>query len=194
MNDFIEKYSKIWNDNPISLMSEYNYLLDETDVLDRLCLNTEEFNREKLYEIMLWKLNRLPVIDDNLIKKMRTVSTFTSKNHRSEANEIVKDLLIVKGMALPMVSTILRFLNPSVFQIIDDRAFRVVFSGDKIKKYQAKPQKMTEMYLENTIEIYFKYLDKLHSICSDKLPFDKLDRILYQLDIKLGNKIGDQDL
>lgn len=91
-------------------------------------------------------------------------------------------------IALPMASTILRFLNPSVFQIIDDRVYRIV--RPKKPKYPAKPQKVNERYLTSSSEIYFEYLDELHKRSSAKLPFEKADRILYELDIKLGNKIG----
>lgn len=87
-----------------------------------------------------------------------------------------------------MASTIFRFLNPDVFQIIDDRAFRVVCSN---KKIPTKPLQVTEKYLEKSCEVYFDYIDQLHEICNDTLPFKEADRILYLLDIKLGNKIGD---
>jgi len=38
--------------------------------------------------------------------------------------------------------------------------------------------------------MYFDYLDELRKVASEKLPFELADRILYQLDIELGNKIG----
>ncbi len=87
-----------------------------------------------------------------------------------------------------MASTILRFINPKVFQIIDDRVFRVLDLKGSIPN---KPQKINDKYLEKCCNIYFGYLDELHKICNDNLPFELSDRILYLLDIKLGNKIGD---
>jgi len=89
-----------------------------------------------------------------------------------------------------MASTILRFINPSVFQIIDDRAYRVLFDGEA--KYPTKPVKITDKYINTSIDIYFKYLNELHRVCSEELPFEFADRILYKLDIQLGNKIGDK--
>jgi hypothetical protein len=87
-----------------------------------------------------------------------------------------------------MASTILRFLNPKTFQIIDDRAYRVLLPREA--KYPSKPNKLTETYVTTSIEVYFKYLDELHKVSSRKLPFHMADRILYQLDIELGNAIG----
>ena len=49
-----------------------------------------------------------------------------------------------------------------------------------------------EKYLRTSVNIYFAYLDKLYEISSAALPFVDADRILYELDIKLGNKIDDE--
>ncbi|MCB1676005.1 MAG: hypothetical protein KDI01_06925 [Halioglobus sp.] len=87
-----------------------------------------------------------------------------------------------------MASTILRFLNPRVFQIIDDRAYRVLLPGRE--KYPTKPARITDGYVKKSVAIYFDYLNELWGIASDKLPFENADRILYQLDITLGNNIG----
>lgn len=40
------------------------------------------------------------------------------------AEEILRKLLMTPGIRLPMASTILRFKNPNVYQIIDQRAYR----------------------------------------------------------------------
>ncbi len=61
-----------------------------------------------------------------------------------------------------MASTILGFLNPSVFQIIDDRVYRVVHPSKA--KYPVKPQKVHERYLTTSADIYFEYLDELHML------------------------------
>ena len=55
MSNFSEKYAHIWGDNPLRLMEEYNYQPELTVSLDNL--DIEDFNREVLYEIVLWKLN-----------------------------------------------------------------------------------------------------------------------------------------
>ena len=131
--------------------------------------------------------NRFPKIDNSLIEKLRSLSALKPTQHR-EAEELLKEMLSCHGIRLPMASTIFRFINPKVFQIIDDRVFRVMkFNG----KIPIKPQIITDSYLQRCCDIYFDYLDELQEICDEKLPFEETDRILYLLDIKLGNRIGD---
>ena len=172
-------------------MKEYDYQPKLTKKLD--ALNSDDFNREALYEIILWKLNRFPQIDDELLVKIQTLSKLKPKAHRS-SKETLKELLACHGIRLPMASTILRFINPSTFQIIDDRVVRVLCEESKEGKQEKipiKPQKMNDRYLERSCDVYFGYLDKLHKISDSSLPFEGADRILYLLDIKKGNKIGD---
>ena len=117
------------------------------------------------------------------------METLGANEHR-KASEVLRALLSSPGIALPMASTILRFLNPKTFQIIDDRVYRIINPGKA--KYPAKPIKINERYLKTSESIYFDYLDELQKHSSEKLPFASADRILYQLDIILGNKIGDE--
>lgn len=185
MTDLISEYKKVWGDNLKQLLEEYDYQKKLTEKLDTL--GPKNLDIKTFYEIVLWKLNRFPSIEDNLLEELKTVKEIKPNEHR-KAKDVLYKMLRSPGIALPMASTILRFLNPSAFQIIDDRVYRVVHPGKA--KYPAKPQKLNERYLKTSSKIYFDYLDALHKLSSPKLPFDKADRILYQLDIKLGNKIG----
>ncbi len=187
MIEIVEKYKAIWGDNPLGLLDEYSYQRELTQKLD--ALNPEDLNIETFYEIVLWKLNRFPHIDSTLLGELRTVAGIAPTSHR-QAQAVLRQLLQSQGIALPMASTILRFLNPAAFQIIDDRVYRIVCPGKT--KYPAKPVNLNERYLATCESIYFEYLDLLHSLASDKLPFASADRILYELDIKLGNRIGDE--
>lgn len=184
VNDFIKKYEHIWDKNPKGLLEKYDYQKKLTDELDQLKPAHVDF--ETIFKIVLWKVNRFPYINEDQIKKLKKVSNFTE---HKQAEALIKELLMIEGIALPMASTILRFINPNVFQIIDERAYRVLFPDQK--KYPSKPQKITDGYLNNSIAIYFAYLDKLHEICDEKLlPFKFADRILYELDKELGHTIG----
>ena len=185
MSQFIDEYREIWGDNPESLLVDYDYHLKLTKELDDL--NPDDLNHEMFYKIVLWKLSRFPYITDELLNKLKGISLIEPKKHK-QAREVIMELLNTSGIALPMATTILRFLNSKAFQIIDDRAYRVLLPGEP--KYPTKPQKITDGYLNKSIEIYFTYLDKIHEVSSVKLPFESADRILYLLDIKLGNKIG----
>lgn len=185
MNEFIELYKNIWGNNPSALLDKYDYHPKLTKKLD--ALSAEEFSKENLYEIVLWKVSRYPYIEDELLAELKSIAKIDRNEHR-KAEKILGKLLRSSGIRLAMASTILRFLNPKAFQIIDDRAYRVLFPGDE--KYPDKPAKVTDRYIERSISVYWKYLDELSKVTCPNFPFEHADRILYQLDIELGNKIG----
>lgn len=173
--------------HPVNLLLDYSYQPALTKKLDSLKPN--DFNREALYEMVLWKINRFPEVSNDLIDELKGLSILKNGEH-GLAKVTLEKLLKCRGIALPMASSILRFINPKTFQIIDDRAYRVLMPGEN--KYPSKPaNNITEKYINNSIAIYFNYLDALIKVSSQELPFHLLDRILYQLDIRIGNKIGE---
>lgn len=189
MHEFIKKHKEIWSNNPRGLLNKYEYNKELTEELDRL--DSQKLNKEIFFKIVLWKLNRYPYISDDLIEDLKDISDL-EEHSDPRASKTIGKLLKTRGIRLPMASAILRFLNPYVFQIIDDRAYRTLQPGSR--KYPEKPQKITDKYIQESTKIYFEYLDKIRKISESSpacFPFDKADRILYQLDIELGNKIGD---
>lgn len=186
LSNLISKYREVWGDDPCKLLDEYDYQPELTRKLD--ALQPEELDIRTFYEMVLWKLNRFPSIPPELLEELKEVGRLAPGQQR-EAQPVLHKLLRSPGIALPMASTILRFLNPSTFQIIDDRVYRIVHPGKA--KYPNKPQRLTQGYLDTSSGIYFDYLDELRRIASEQLPFELADRILYQLDIRLGNRIGD---
>lgn len=91
-------------------------------------------------------------------------------------------MLRERGVDLPMASTLLRFKNPHVFQIIDRHAYRALY-GKKYPIYSTTS-------LDKKVEIYFKYLDDLIVLSRDKaLNFRILDRVLYVFDKKYNGKL-----
>ena len=71
-----------------------------------------------------------------------------------------------------MASTILRFRNPSVFQIIDRHAYRTLYGTDCSLYTQSSAKRKAE--------VYFAYLDDLRLLCEGKgLSFESVDRVLY---------------
>jgi hypothetical protein len=186
MPSLVEQYESVWGTNPREILHDYAYQPELTAKLD--ALSGGDLTQEHFYEIVLWKLNRFPRLAGGLLYELRTIAALKPREHK-RADRQLKALLQSPGIALPMASTVLRFLAPEVFQIIDDRVYRIVFPGRA--KYPSKPSTPSNVYLEASVNIYFDYLDELHRQACDVLPFREADRILYQLDIKLGNEIGD---
>jgi hypothetical protein len=171
------------------LLRAYKYQPQLTEKLDGL--TAEDFTDQTIYEVVLWKVDRFPLLTEDLLRQVNGLKDIKALNaeHEQRAHSAVRSLLSTKGIQLPMASTILRFRNPSVFQIIDERAYRIVCDGEP--NYPSKPYKISNGYLQTCIDIYFSYLAKLKELAVRlQLDFSKLDRVLYQLDIELGNTLG----
>ena len=79
-----------------------------------------------------------------------------------------------KGVRLAMASTILRFRNHTIYQIIDQRVYRFIYGLEL---------KYSETDLNQQITIYFDYLKKLRTVCDEhKVDFEFADRIFYSMD------------
>lgn len=165
------------------LMEKYKYLPEVTKLLDskKEYFQNGNFELIDLYSIMLWKLNRFPTKDGNplenetlnIIKYLAKVTSITT-----EVEEKISQLLDVSQFKLPMVSTILSFVNPDVFQIIDKRTNRIVMGNSS--EYSAN-------YCSHSVSYYVKYLDKLRTF--SKIDFNIAGRAFYQLDIECKNKL-----
>ncbi|VVD29246.1 conserved protein of unknown function [Paraburkholderia dioscoreae] len=169
-----------------TLLNRYSYLPELTAKLDNRAKGTG-VGRLELYEMVLWKLSRFPHIDDELLARIGEVDSIEPGKHR-DAKCLLAELLRCKGVRLPVASTLLRFANPETFQVIDERALRVLLPNDRVPA--PVPGSRSKAYLVRCCELYFRYLDELRTICSEALPFRLADRALYQLDKELGNKIG----
>jgi len=72
-----------------------------------------------------------------------------------------------------MASTILRFKNPDIYQIIDQRVYRFIY-GRELK---------LNSNIDEQIQVYIDYLEKLKEVCEKhKIEFAKADRVLYTMD------------
>ena len=82
------------------------------------------------------------------------------------------------GIRLPMASTILRFKNPHVYQIIDQRVYRLLYKAEL--KLKSQPVQDIQLYLD--------YLKKLKETCEQfDIPFINADRLLYAYDKKVNS-------
>lgn len=172
-----------------ALLKAYRYQPSLTEKLDGMV--DSEFSIETLLEIVLWKTDRYPTLTMRLLRQINDVKTIVNLKGKSlvQAKRTLRSLLEAKGMQLPMASTILRFRNPHIFQIIDKRAYAIVCGDEPI--YPSKPPyKLSNGYLTRSTDMYFAYLEKLHQIAKRlKMDFRTIDRVLYQLHKSLGYTI-----
>ncbi|CAD7802558.1 hypothetical protein CHRY9390_00946 [Chryseobacterium aquaeductus] len=157
-------------DNLKRLLSELPKFKYQKELTEKLDTKKDDFTYETILEIVLWKTNRFPEINDDLIIK---INELRKGYNESLSDNILIKLLDSKGFDLPMASTFLRFINPDYFQIIDQRVYRILY-GKNLKIPFSKPKK---------IELYKKYLIDLKMICLEYgIAFSESDRILYLLD------------
>lgn len=135
-----------------------------------------EFNQELINEIVLWKTKRYAELNPANIKTLNLINKIEPKAKFIDSaltREILMELLKTKGIRLPIASTILRFRNPKIFQIIDQRVYRLIY-GTELK---------IKTNINNNIIQYLDYLTYLRKVCDlYQIPFSKSDRILYEYD------------
>ena len=150
---------------------KYSFQLVLTKKLDSI---SSDFNKEIINEIVLWKVNRYTELEIDTLLLLNTIRKDDEILNTSLTKQILEQLLITKGIQLPMASTILRFKNPKLYQIIDQRVFRFIY-GENMPKYFGS--------IESQIVLYLEYLEKLKNICEEKqINFELSDRIIYELD------------
>ncbi len=155
----------------------YKYQLELTKKLDDL---HSDFNHEILNEIVLWKVNRYVKFEEETIHLLNKTNPKSEKLDEKLTNDILNNLLREeqKGIQLAMASTILRFRNPKIYQILDQRVYRFIYG--KVFKKESK--------IDSQIKMYLKYLNDLKEVCEKhQIDFKEADRILYSMD-KLHNK------
>jgi len=162
------------------IMASYSYNPAVTEYLDsrREKFAKGNFSFEDLFAIMLWKIDRIPTKDGKLLdekiledfKKLAAVSGI--EGNEDFVEEALNSLLQINQFEIPMVSTILSFLNPDVFQIIDIRTNRIIMGNQKSKGYK-------KTYGKNPARYYIDYLKELRHY---QVPFEIAVRFFYQLD------------
>jgi len=142
------EYNTIFNykSDPIEFLESYRYQPKLTKNLDEL--NDVQFNQELLNKIVLWKLNRYVAIGPEVFKELDSLISLERGAHRKCSTILIK-LLNTKGADLPMASTILRFRNPEVFQIIDRHAYRAVYG----RKYPLYPMSSIRRKTEEVFDL-----------------------------------------
>jgi len=162
----------------------FDYQKELTKKLDK---TKSQFNQELLNEIVLWKVNRYALFNSTLINEINTISSWKVLNEE-KTHEILTSLLKTKGVQLAMASTILRFRNPNIFQIIDQRAYRVI-EGGPLKLSQIN-ETSRDKTIDKQIEIYLDYLVNIKKACKKlDIDFDDADRVLYIIDKNINKSV-----
>lgn len=153
--------------------SVYNYQTELTSKLDKL---DTDFDQDIINEIVLWKVNRYAAIDRETLNLINQIK----KNDTQLNSELTGAILLrllrreQKGFRLAMASTVLRFKNPKIYQIIDQRVFRFLYGRDL---------KYSETNINEQITIYLDYLQKLKNVCAEhSVNFETADRVFYSMD------------
>ncbi|MCJ7650243.1 MAG: hypothetical protein MUP85_16665 [Candidatus Lokiarchaeota archaeon] len=178
MNKSKSEKHKTISDIKIQL-SEYNYEY-QSELTAKLDSISGNFNQSIINEIILWKVNRYAKIEDDTLIYLNQIKKSNRKIDISLTRKILEKLLLTKGIRLPIASSILRYKNPSIYQIIDQRVYRLINDCELKLPSSIKSQ----------IDLYLTYLTKLREICKNKnIPFKDADRILYVIDKKVNKKI-----
>ena len=163
----------IQEENPSTeklLSLDFNFQPELTEKLDNFNL---DFNQELINEIVLWKINRYVKLSSITLDLINKIDEKSNAVNPGLTGEILLNLLQTKGIRLPMASTILRFKNPNIYQIIDQRVYRMIY-GIELK---------LRTNLNENILQYLEYLTDLRKVCNDfQIPFSESDRILYEYD------------
>lgn len=157
---------------------EYTYQKLLTDKLDEF---DGEFDQNTINEIVLWKINRYAKIKESTLKLLNDLpQNFDEQKTR----EVLKELIETKGIQLAMASTILRFQNPKIYQIIDQRVYRMVY-GIPLSISSSK----SETNKDAQVDLYLSYLKELKRVSEKiKIDFELLDRVLYMADKRMNKK------
>lgn len=157
-------------------LEDFKYQPALTKSLD---LREGDFNQDCINEIVLWKVNRYAPLHPETLAALNRISCNKRILDEKLTREVLNRLLSSeRGIRLPMASTILRFKNPHIYQIIDQRVYRFIRGEDVIY-----PKKQ-----EDQADFYLSYLKELRAECQKySIEFKDADRILYQAD-KTKNK------
>ena len=153
----------------------YNFQNELTKKLD----NTKwYFSQEIINEIVLWKVNRYAILDNETLNLINDIDVKSNIIDIDLTSKLLEKLLNTKWIKLAMASTILRFKNPSIYQIIDQRVYRFIYW---------KVMSLKWLKTDGIIKLYIDYLLKLKEICSlNWINYSESDRVLYALDKKLN--------
>lgn len=141
---------KTINDMEFRINSEYEVLNYQKKLTAKLDAYDGLFNQEKINEIVLWKVNRYAELSEQSLSLLNKISSVNNAIDETLTKDILHSLLPEPGIRLPMASTILRFKNPNIYQIIDQRVYPIIYG----KEYRSS---FSENGIDQEIELYLDY-------------------------------------
>jgi hypothetical protein len=157
---------------------QFVYNNEETNELNRLLNNNTSVTIDHLRRVSLWKLDRVLDVQEELIERLRDmVSRKNLSIDDTDFEILINDLICCSGIGMPMASSILKFLRPDIFPIIDVRAYRALY-GKKIS------------YSTYNVSIYKQYVKRVYEIRDIlNIPLSDVDQQLYCFDKVNNGKI-----
>ncbi len=145
---------------------------------------SNKFDQNVINEIVLWKVNRYAEIGEEVLEQINLIKVNSKTLNIDLTSKILSNLLdkATKGIQLPMASAILRFRNPKIYQIIDQRVYRIIY-GENFTNVSRK------LKTQELIDLYIKYLRDLRVECLRlSISFEIADRVLYNADKRLNRE------
>ena len=143
------------------------------------------FNQSMINKIVLFKVNRYAEIPNYILDELNKISSKGRVIDKELSRSVLHKLLMQKGIRMAMASTILRFKNPNIYQIIDQRVYRLLY-GKKLKMSSSKSQKQHNIQ----IDLYFNQLDELKKLSKDYgYKFSDMDRTFFYADKKYNKNL-----
>ncbi len=157
-------------------VKDFQYQENLTSSLDNF---SGDLNQNKINEIVLWKVNRYAELSDETIDLLNQIKSEDRALDVNFTEKVLASMLLTKGVRLPMASTILRFKNPHIYQIIDQRVYRFIY-GKEIKHFNN---------IQENIALYIDYIELLRQKCDKyNIDFFYADRLLYLADKRANSK------
>jgi hypothetical protein len=169
---------KKFNIQTDKLNYEFGFNPKETSSIHNELNNNSNLNINDMRRIALWKLDRVLNIPDEIIEKLNKLASDKNLNHRDDISiKTINALVECEGVGFPMASSILKFIRPDIYPIIDVRAYRAL-KGKKL------------YYSSYTLDLYLDYIDNLVQFSKlFKMPLKQIDEQLYEFDKKYNGKI-----
>lgn len=169
---------RVFNMENDLLEDVFSYHMGEKYAIRESLKNKSDIQIDDIRRIALWKYDRIIEIDDLFCTQLyNIVSKEKVSIEDKEVQEMIERLISFEGVGFPLASTILKFINPGVFPIIDVRAYRALY-GKKI------------YYGQYSLKIYIDYTKRIYAI-RDKfhISLSEVDERLYEFDKKYNGKI-----